>query len=229
MLQDGFFNVIVIGGGTCGLAVAARLCEDCAGSIYTQDEQQRFRWLGQRGNKMNLINTSGLSRKRNQHSDPDKVYKPRRKFHPLEILVLDALLDQFIGEWDNQFHACQIPSLRSPMFCHPDPVNIESLVCFAHSQNRELLTDLMEIENVVGKEYSKHQLKTLAKNNKLKGQMKTCSVPLNSVHHDKPGIIDINMRDWKVNYRPSTLYFTIFTRVLSTGMGYNSVFKKMKL
>lgn len=212
ILPSDFFEVIVVGGGTCGLAVTARLCEDCPGSIYTEDEHQRFHWLKQRGNKVNLINRSVSSNKGYKPQRPEKMYKPRRKFEPLEILVLDGQLDLFMGQWDNQFAACQIPYLRSPMFFHPDPVNIDGLISFAHLERRELTRDLMEIENVVGREYSKHQLKKLLKKNTARGKGGVGPVPIGAVHHDKPGIIDINMRDWKDYYRPSTPLFHDFCK-----------------
>lgn len=207
IIESDFFEVIVVGGGTCGLAMTARLCEDCPGSIYTEDEHQRFHWLKQRGNKVNLINRNVSSHKKFKPRGAGNMYKPRRKFEPLEILVLDAQLNLFMGQWDNQFAACQIPFLRLPMFFHPDPVNVDGLVSYAHSVRRELSQDLMEIENVVGKEYSKHQLKKLSKKNvKRAGPVPSGQ----QVHHDKPGIIDINMRDWKDYYRPSTPLFHDF-------------------
>ncbi|KAK6455611.1 uncharacterized protein RJT20DRAFT_48507 [Scheffersomyces xylosifermentans] len=207
-----FYEVIVVGGGTCGLAVTARLCEDCPGSIYTEDEHQRFHWLRQRGNKVNLINHNVSSKTKFKPPGKNNTYIPRRKFQPSEILVLDIVSDSFMGQWNNQFHSCQIPYLRSPMFFHPDPVNVDGLVSFAHLSKRESPKDIMEIKNVVGKEYSKHQMKKLAKKNSKKF-MKKSPVPSNDgENHDKPGIIDINMRDWKDFYRPSTPLFKDFCK-----------------
>lgn len=225
--ESDFFEVIVVGGGTCGLAVTARLCEDCPGSIYTEDEHQRFHWLKQRGNKVNLINRSVSSNKGYKPQRPEKLYKPRRKFEPLEILVLDGQLDLFMGQWDNQFAACQIPYLRSPMFFHPDPVNVDGMISYAHLEKRELSRDLMEIENVVGREYSKHQLKKLMKKNTARGKGNVGPVPNGaSVHHDKPGIIDINMRDWKDYYRPSTPLFHDFCESIVDRYQLHDVVKK---
>lgn len=192
--SQSFYPVIVVGGGTCGLAVTARLCEAFPGSLYTEDEHQRFHWLKQRGHKVNLIKGSSN-------------YKPQA-FSPKDILVLDAVADKFTGQWDNQFAACQIPYLRLPMFFHPDPVDVDSLVCFAHRTGKE--DQLKEIKNVVGKEISKHKQKKLAKKNARRGSRSTTD----HLSHDTPGIIDINMRDWKDYYRPSTPLFKEFCQDL---------------
>lgn len=195
MLSDDFFEVIIVGGGTCGLAVAARLCEDTPGSIYTEDEHQRFHWLKKRGNKVTTIN-KGMKLL-------EKYVLPL-KISAENILVLDAVSDTFLGQWDNQFQSCQIPVLRSPMFFHPDPVNIDAMITYAHLNRRE--AELKEIPNVVGREYSKHQHKRTVKKQNAKRP-----APVGEVqNHDKRGIIDINMRDWRDYYRPSTKFFRDF-------------------
>lgn len=74
-------------------------------------------------------------------------------------MVIDARGDKFLTQWDAQFNACQIPYLRSPMFFHIDPSDIDGMISFAHLNKRE--KELMEITNVVGKEFSKHQQKRI--------------------------------------------------------------------
>ncbi|ODV76863.1 uncharacterized protein CANTADRAFT_8443 [Suhomyces tanzawaensis NRRL Y-17324] len=223
-----FYEAIVVGGGTCGLAMTSRLCEECPGSIYTEDEHQRFHWLKQRGNRVNLINHNVSSKTKYKPVPGSRLYKPKKKFEPEEILVLDAVSDSFMGQWNNQFGACQIPYLRSPMFFHPDPVNVDGLVSYAHLAKRESSADLMEIKNVVGREYSKHQLKKLAKKNSMKSK---APVPSNiegpnARNHDKPGIIDINMRDWKDFYRPSTPLFKDFCEDIINRYGLHNNVQK---
>lgn len=199
ILSDNFYEVIIVGGGTCGLAVAARLCEDTPGSIYTDDEHQRFHWLKQRGSKVATISKS--MKKLSKYTSPVKLLAEH-------ILVLDAVSDTFLGQWDNQFRSCQIPVLRSPMFFHPDPATIDAMIAYAHIQKRE--KELMEIPNVVGREYSKHQHKRTKKKHCNK-----CPAPTpNSKTHDRDGIIDINMRDWRDYYRPSTKFFRDFCQDL---------------
>lgn len=186
----------MVGGGTCGLAVVARLCEKCPGSIFTEDEHQRFHWLKSRGNKVNLIHqNNGRSKQR---------YQAPQTMKPEDILVIDQVSDNFLGQWDNQFRMCQIPFLRSPMFFHCDPVNIDGLYSYAHLNKRETTKDLKEIQHVVGKENSKHQLKKLVKKRQAKNPTQT------NGNHDKAGLIDINMRDYRDYYRPSTKLFHDF-------------------
>ena len=225
--REDFFEAIVIGGGTCGLAVSARLCEEYPGSIYTEDEHQRFRWLKQRGNKVNLINHNVSSKTKFKPMPKGCAYSLSKKFHPLEILVLDGVSDKFLGQWDNQFTLCQIPYLRSPMFFHPDPVNVDGLVTYSHFSKRDSPKDLMKIENVVGREYSKHQLKKLLNKNSRKKQLKT-PIPTQEFDQvsDKPGLIDINMRDWKDYYRPSTSLFRDFCQDIINRYQLNDVVRK---
>lgn len=225
--REDFFEAIVIGGGTCGLAVSARLCEDYPGSIYTEDEHQRFRWLKQRGNKVNLINHNVSSKTKFKPVPKGSAYTLPKKFHPLEILVLDGVSNKFLGQWDNQFARCQIPYLRSPMFFHPDPVNVDGLVTYSHFVKRDSPKDLMKIENVVGKEYSKHQQKKLLNKNSKKKQFKD-PIPTQKFGQfsDKPGLIDINMRDWKDYYRPSTPLFRDFCQDIINRYQLHDVVRK---
>ncbi|EGW32381.1 uncharacterized protein SPAPADRAFT_139118 [Spathaspora passalidarum NRRL Y-27907] len=212
--EENFREIIIVGAGPCGLAAATRLCESCPGSIYTEDEHQRFHWLKQRGSRVNLIHHHSLQKK-------SKTNYKCNNFKASDILVLDGTRDSFMGQWDSQFSACQIPYLRSPMFFHPDPVNIDGLVTFAHMYKRE--KDLMEISNVVGKEWSKHKQRKLQRKREKKVPLPTGKT---SGVHDKPGIIDINMRDWKDYYRPSTPLFRDFCNDIITRYNLESVVKK---
>lgn len=200
-MSDDVFEAVIVGGGTCGLAVAARLCEDTPGSIYTEDEHQRFHWLRHRGSNVGTI-SKGTGKR--------STYRLKGRLYPEQILVLDATSDTFMGQWHNQFKSCQIPVLRSPMFFHPDPANIDGMITYAYENRRE--KDLMEIKNVVGKEYSKHQHKRQMKKNIMK-----LSTPLGGelLNHDRPGIIDINMRDYRDFYRPSSSLFEDFCKEIT--------------
>ncbi|EEQ40921.1 hypothetical protein CLUG_05048 [Clavispora lusitaniae ATCC 42720] len=190
ILSDNFFEVIIVGGGTCGLAVAARLCENTPAAVFTDDEHQRFHWLRQRNGR--------------QMKNGKRQYESASQLKPHEILVLDAVADRFMGQWDAQFGACQIPHLRSPMFFHPDPGNIDAMVAWAHQTGRE--SELKEIPNVVGRELSKHQQKRMRR--------KSSSASRNASSHDRPGIVDVNMREWRDYYRPSTPFFCDFCQSL---------------
>ncbi|KAG7661992.1 uncharacterized protein J8A68_004492 [[Candida] subhashii] len=211
--KEDFFEVIVIGAGTCGLAITSRLCEECPGSVYSEDEHQRFYWLRKRQGRVNFVS---------KHGKPNTLLHRNKKFKPEEILVLDAMSDRFLGQWDSQFAACQIPFLRSPMFFHCDPVNIDGMVSFAHMENRQ--KDLMEITNVVGKEVSKHKQKRIQQ----KRTQKTIPLPgaTDTGIQDKPGIVDINMRDWKDYYRPSTPFFSDYCKDIIKRYNLQSRVKK---
>lgn len=194
ILSTDFFEVIIVGGGTCGLAVATRLCENTPGAIFTDEEHLRFHWLRQR--------THGARTDKNRR----RVYAGAR-LGLRDLLVLDATADHFLGQWDAQFSACQIPHLRSPMFFHPDPANVDGMVAWAHQTGRE--PELKEIPNVVGRELLKHHQKRMRRKS-----VRTQDGNLRSESHDRPGIVDVNMREWKDYYRPGTAFFHDFCRDL---------------
>ena len=50
----------------------------------------------------------------------------------LDIAVLDANGDQWMGAWDKKFEDLKITHLRSPMFFHPDPRDRDGLLGFAY-------------------------------------------------------------------------------------------------
>ncbi|CAN6656316.1 hypothetical protein TRVA0_029S00166 [Trichomonascus vanleenenianus] len=161
------YDVLIIGAGPCGLAVAARLKEETPSALFTEAEHQRFYWL--KNKDINLVKTK--ARNINKFSDS------------LSIKVIDAQSSQWLGQWDSQFETCKIPCLRSPMFFHPDPADIDGMISFAYKNNRQ--NELKEIKGVVGKELSKHQQKRKRKS--------------------KP--IGVDTRDEKDYYRPSTRLF----------------------
>lgn len=212
IFSDSLFEVSIVGGGTCGLAVAARLCEATPGSIFTEDEHQRFLWLKQRGHNLGHVSRNG-QRSTKSHQG---------KLNAADIVVLDLVSDSFLQQWHRQFASCQIPHLRSPMFFHPDPVDVDGMVIFADRERR--FSDLKEIPNVVGKEYSKHQQRNI-----LKRQCKRCPVPAAGANHDRPGIVDINMRDWKDYYRPSTRFFQDFCNDLVRRYGLENCVRKEEI
>lgn len=51
----------------------------------------------------------------------------------------------------------QIPHLRSPLFFHPHPADVDALKSYAHCHGRA--SELIGIGGVVSREWSKHQKK----------------------------------------------------------------------
>lgn len=202
--ESNFFEVIVIGGGPCGLAVSARLCEETPAAIFSDGEHQRFHWLRQRGNSTNVI---GKKKRALVSSD--------KKFTPDDILVIDKVSDKFMGQWDNQFKSVGIPHLRSPMFFHPDPLDIDGLTAFAYSNVRE--RELMEIHGVVGQEISKHQQK------KMRNKRKNSHSSDSGATGRNIGLVEVDRRNWQDYYRPGTKLFKDFCQSIIERYNLNDV------
>lgn len=72
--------------------------------------------------------------------------------------MLDRTGNEWMGRWKNYFEGLRIENLRSPMWFHPSPVEVDGLVGFVAKERRE--RELVVIEGVVGKELSKHARKS---------------------------------------------------------------------
>lgn len=152
MANDIVYDVICIGAGPCGLAVAARLCEHTPSALFTDDEHQRFHWIKKHGN------TVGTRSRKNGKLSPAKgVYGQRE----INTLVLDATADKWLQRWNTLFKTFEIKHLRSPMFFHVDPADRDSLLQQAHKSGKP--EDLVEISGCVGREVSKHHRKKRVK------------------------------------------------------------------
>jgi hypothetical protein len=134
-----------------------------------------------------------------------------------DILVLDKTGEGFMQQWHNQFDAVKIPHLRSPMFFHPDPLDIDSMVAFSHSNGRQ--EELMEIHGVVGREVSKHQQKKM----RARRKSSTCSTAGGS---SGVGLVEVDRRDWKDYYRPGTKLFSDFCQSIIDRYRLHDVVKK---
>ena len=146
-IDSDIYDAIIIGGGPSALAVAARLREPLPSALYTDVEHQRFHWLKKHGSHIRTRDHSSL-----------KPCDTARPFgNDLRLLVLDRSGDEFLSAWKALFKAFDISHLRSPMFFHPDPKDVDSLLAYACLNGRD--GELKEIGGVVGKERSKHQEK----------------------------------------------------------------------
>ncbi|KAG6116270.1 hypothetical protein E4U13_001999 [Claviceps humidiphila] len=147
MTDNEVYDVIIVGAGPCGLAAAARLREHTPAALFTDEEHRRFHWINKYGNNVSL-----------KHVRSGKLSVPRRIVKPeYKMMVLDSSDDKWLGRWKELFGLYDISHLRSPMLWHLDPLDRDSLLAHAYSENRE--DELVEIRNCVGKEISKHAKK----------------------------------------------------------------------
>ncbi|OCK81086.1 hypothetical protein K432DRAFT_28038 [Lepidopterella palustris CBS 459.81] len=173
-------DVIIIGAGPCGLAVAARLCEHTPSAIFTDKEHRRYHWIRKHSSQMAI--------KHKKDRSVMMLQQPRlgRKY---STLLLNATGDQWIARWNRLFKTFEITHLRSPMFIHVDPGDRDGLLAYTHDQDKE--RELEKIRECVGKEISNHRKKKRARSRK---QQPHCEVV-------------IDERDRKDYFTPSRTLF----------------------
>ncbi|XMA08622.1 hypothetical protein WAI453_001413 [Rhynchosporium graminicola] len=164
-------DVLIIGAGPCGLAVAARLRESTPSALFTESEHQKFHFMKASSSRQNP-SSKPIRSSRRANTAPDR-FLPGHDVsnHDLDIAVLDANGDKWMSSWNEKFDDLGISHLRSPMFFHPDPRDRDGLLEFAVREGRE--AELKEITGVVGKELSKHQRKKKMKDGNKRPQETT--------------------------------------------------------
>ncbi|CAH7681885.1 hypothetical protein PPACK8108_LOCUS14552 [Phakopsora pachyrhizi] len=134
---DDFFDVIIIGGaGPHALGAAARLREPRPASLYTDIEHSRLSFL-QRPGYVSLPRQPKRPYKlRPPPSSAQISCKSGRETFP-KILALDSSSSTWLGRWNGFFHHLSIQHLRSPMFFHPGPADVDGLEAYAQKVGQE--------------------------------------------------------------------------------------------
>ncbi|CAG9987924.1 unnamed protein product [Clonostachys byssicola] len=166
--EEEVYDVIIVGAGPCGLAVAARLRERTPAALFTDEEHRRYHWIGKHGSKVSLkhVRSGKLSSANTKQRRPD-----------YNITILDSTEDRWLSRWKRLFEAYGISHLRSPMLWHLDPLDRDALL--AHTYRTEREDEIVEIRNCVGKEVSKHGKKKGVGCNKACGNKQSARIAIN--------------------------------------------------
>ncbi|KAL8393857.1 hypothetical protein RB595_003564 [Gaeumannomyces hyphopodioides] len=190
------FDVLIIGAGPGGLAMASRLREPSPSALFTDEEHQRYHWIRKHGSRMSLKRrkSGNVIPKRGGGGGGDcekcVTTKSQQQRQPrYKMLVLDATSGEWLGRWDGLFGAFQITHLRSPMFFHVDPADRDALLARAYERGQQ--DELLELRGCVGKEISKHLRKARASRNPR-----------------RHSIVEINERERKDYFTPPQSLFS---------------------
>ncbi|CAO1626693.1 unnamed protein product [Sympodiomycopsis kandeliae] len=162
-----FFDLAIIGAGPAALAVVSRILETRPAALYTEQEHHYLHWLSKSGNRQHAPDkgSSGgqakhglrLVRTRASGRGAERVIVGEKKINgttdsqaqtdtcacpgEMKIIVIDKVGQGWMAHWHNMFRALEIQHLRSPLFFHPCPADLDSLLAFAHRHGRNSVGD----------------------------------------------------------------------------------------
>ena len=131
-----YFDLVVIGSGPAALTFVTRWLEERPAALYLEDERQHLHWLKRQTHAAPVLET------RKPTKSSDRIIKTNQKneWHmrksSLRVLIVDKLGDGWLGQWHRNFGSYEIPFLRSPMFFHPDPSDLDGLLEYAVQTER---------------------------------------------------------------------------------------------
>jgi L-lysine 6-monooxygenase (NADPH-requiring) len=203
MSEHPVFDILIIGAGPCGLAVAARLREETPSAMFTDEEHQRYHWIKKHQGKMSLVRAR-QRRARGTALQPCSYMsccssRGSSIDHEYSTMVLDGSGPQWMARWNRAFKALSIGHLRSPMFFHIDPADRDGMIAYTRETGRE--QELFELSGCVGQELSKHKRKKMRNPSRF------------------PHEAEINERDRKDYFTPSTELFADYCESIAERYG----------
>ncbi|KAK0539173.1 hypothetical protein OC834_000176 [Tilletia horrida] len=162
-----YFDLVVIGSGPAAVALLTRLMEKRPAALYLEDEHRYLHWLHSKdatGISARALRRSKQAAEHAPSSAPllktkfrpastDRVFVGKsspphsptsqtpsgvRAPRPLRILVIDRI-GGWLELWNRLFAAYEIPHLRSPMFFHPSPADLDALLAYAQRTARNTM------------------------------------------------------------------------------------------
>ncbi|CEL08019.1 hypothetical protein ASPCAL11172 [Aspergillus calidoustus] len=231
------YDVLIIGAGPCGLAVAARLKEHTPSAIFTDGEHQRYHWINKHKGRMNLVSSrkrklrelgvrvspsSSVSSTRDGNTSEDSLSSSPSSVSEHESDIdgsKDAeekkglsmlVLDSTGNQWMEKWNRA-FKTLEIEQLRSPMFFHVDPGDrdgMLAYTTEHRREKDLWEISGCVGKEMSKHKKKKMQKTKQR--NMKVI------------GGTEIDERDRKDYFSPSTGLFRNFCESVTERYGLDA-------